>query len=311
MEYSKEKLSALEKALEEAAEFKKIPEFTIYAVGSFGRHEGGENSDIDTFFISNAADLHQQRLGLAKIQMFSKFIEIAEGLDFPEVSNDGQFLEVLSSHEMLGKFGAPEDDYANLFTARMLLLLESKPIFGKQEYKKLLKSVIDTYFRDFKGHEKNFHPTILLNDIVRYWKTLCLNYENKRLVSDSRNPEEKQKFKIKNLKLKFSRVVTCYSTIAIVCKQGNSLNPEKFQEICELTPIQRLEGACEARQFETLKQQYVEFLDIVHRRDEEIVQLIEDNEDEINKKADQFLRTMSGMIKITAEQNDFLRYLLI
>jgi len=44
-------------------------------------------------------------------------------------SNDGEFLRILYLEDMLEQLGGREDDYLNYFTARMLLLLESKPLY--------------------------------------------------------------------------------------------------------------------------------------------------------------------------------------
>ncbi len=102
-------------------------------------------------------------------------------MGFPTFSGDGKYLEVLSVSEMEAVLGSPRDDSLNAFTARMLLLLESQPLDYEELYETLLKRIIGFYYRDFPDHEAEFVPVFLLNDILRFWRTLTLNYEHHRL----------------------------------------------------------------------------------------------------------------------------------
>ena len=65
--------------------------------------------------------------------------------------------------------------------------------------------VIDHYFRDGKG-KKDFRPLFLLNDVLRYWRTLCLNYEQTR-------HDPNRRWRKKNVNLKFSRMTTVFATV--------------------------------------------------------------------------------------------------
>ena len=84
-------------------------------------------------------------------------------------------------------------------------------------------------------------PTFLTNDILRLWRTFCVNYE----ARTERVPElEKAKGKLKNYKLKHSRLLTCYSAILYLIAihyQNVSVHPSDAREMTELTPTQRLE----------------------------------------------------------------------
>ena len=78
---------------------------------------------------------------------------------------------------MTGKLGGRDDDYENLFTARMLLLLESRPLVGSQMYERAIDAVLSEYWKDYEDNRSAFRPIYLTNDIIRYWKVLCLNYD--------------------------------------------------------------------------------------------------------------------------------------
>ena len=101
-------------------------------------------------------------------------------MSFPKFTNDGKYLEILFADEMLSSLGGRQDDHMNYFTSRMLLLLESHPVLNKDAYYSITKKVIRSYFRDFDYYPDTFRPTFLINDIIRFWKTLCLNYEYDR-----------------------------------------------------------------------------------------------------------------------------------
>jgi hypothetical protein len=120
-----------------------------------------------------------------------------------------------------------------------LLLLESKPIYGELVYNKLLRETTQSYFRDYPYHPKDFHPTFLTNDILRFWKTLCLNYEHKRNQPEGRS---KTKHKVKNFKLGFSRLLTCFATVAILSTYRETITPQNTLAICRLTPVERLKS---------------------------------------------------------------------
>jgi len=79
-------------------------------------------------------------------------------MDFPPPSNDGQFLNIIPLSSILEHLGGMEDDYRNHFTARMLLLLESSPIYDGESYNDAIDAIIDSYFRDYEDHSEISTP---------------------------------------------------------------------------------------------------------------------------------------------------------
>lgn len=201
-------------------------EVSIFVVGSIARHEVGNNSDLDIFLISR-----DKVPNLQQIHIFSKLIEINKRLGFPPFSNDGQFLTIHNLNDLKNKAGYPEDDSLNLFTTRMLMILESKVIYNEKLYREILSEIIEHYLRDRKGHEE-FKPLFLLNDILRFWRTLCLNYE--ALRHDRNRPWRK-----KNINLKFSRLLTVFSTVLTIINKHN-INHNDILDICNKTPLERI-----------------------------------------------------------------------
>lgn len=129
----------------------------------------------------------------------------------------------------------------NTFSARLLLLLESKPLLEPTVYELVTKRVIAAYWRDYEDHKTSFAPAFLTNDILRMWRTLCVNCEARTRTE----PEpQKIKRKIKNYQLKHSRLLTCYSAILFLLaihRRNATVTPADAIRMIALTPTERLE----------------------------------------------------------------------
>jgi len=220
----------------------------VYATGSFGRCEASSHSDLDLFILGKndgkpGAEGKQGSLlkRLDEICIKADLIEVTRELGIPEFSGDGRYLTHYSVHEFTRTLGTPEDDVANTFTARLLLLLESCPLLESAVYLDVTGEVIAAYWRDFEDHKKDFMPAFLANDILRLWRTFCVNYE----ARTERVPDDaKAKGKLKNYKLKHSRLLTCYSALLYllaVYEMAGSVSPADAMEMIRLTPTQRVE----------------------------------------------------------------------
>ena len=258
----------------------------VYATGSFGRREASEHSDLDLFIVGKrdgrpGPDGKEGSLlrQLDEICIKADLIEVTRNLNIPEFSGDGRYLTHYSVHEFTKTLGTPEDDVTNTFTARLLLLLESRPLVGSAVYGEIIEEVVAAYWRDYADHKPNFMPAFLANDILRLWRTFCVNYE----ARTERVPDEKKaKGKLKNYKLKHSRLLTCYSAIlyllAIYDRQGTT-GPADAIAMIGLTPTERLEWLLEqpdlSRAHATLKQlleQYERFLTMTNAQEDHLVQ---------------------------------------
>jgi predicted nucleotidyltransferase len=180
----------------------------VFVTGSFGRREAGPYSDLDLFIVGKrdgipASDGKEGSLlkHLDEICIKADLIEATRELNLPEFSLDGRYLTHYSVHEFTKTLGTPQDDVTNTFTARLLLLLESCSLLESAVYQEITEEVIAAYWRDYEDHKPDFMPAFLANDILRLWRTFCVNYE----ARTERIPEvEKAKGKLKNYKLKHS-----------------------------------------------------------------------------------------------------------
>jgi hypothetical protein len=244
MEFNKHEEYSKIRLLEIANRVKSIPELKdnflcIYTTGSYGRLEASENSDLDLFFLDS--NENKPINNIDKTLINAEVIKICRNMKFPEFSKDGGYLTIHNIGDIKNQLGSPSDDYHNFFTARMLLLLESKPIYNEELHISCLKQIINPYYVDFHDHSQSFKPIFLTNDIIRFWKTLCLNYEHKRkrknLEDDIIN---KNVTHSKNLKLQFSRKLTCFSFILQLVSLNKTINENDLLQIAKLTPIERI-----------------------------------------------------------------------
>src|SRR5215813_9722250 len=125
-EFCARRLADLRERVAKVEALKKAPKLSIYVTGSYGRLEASEHSDLDLFFIS-AGEKPGGRI--TKTLIDAELIKIIKDMGFPPFSNSGQYLGIHSLTEMLETLGGREDDFKNFFTARLLLLLESRPVF--------------------------------------------------------------------------------------------------------------------------------------------------------------------------------------
>jgi hypothetical protein len=104
---------------------------------------------------------------------------------------------------LMGSWGRAEvtagdrDDNKNL-TRRMLFLLESIAVTGDDVYDAVREEVLSRYLDEsVKAYRP---PRFLLNDVVRYWRTICVDFAGK----EREGPE---KWGLRNGKLRTSRKV--------------------------------------------------------------------------------------------------------
>lgn len=214
----------------------------VYMTGSFARGEASHQSDLDLFIVGKEGLSQGRSLpALDEILIKADLIEATRKLGIPDFSGGGEYLKHYTVKELIGTLGTPEDDAKNTFTARLLLLLESSALLGEAVYTDITHEVIGAYWKDYQRHKNDFSPAFLANDILRMWRTFCVNYEA-RTASE---PEiEKAKRKLKNYKLKHSRLLTCYSALLYllsVFSKTHTVSPTDTVHMISLTPTQRLE----------------------------------------------------------------------
>jgi predicted nucleotidyltransferase len=292
----------------------------VYATGSFGRMEAGPESDLDLFIVVETKEVIKneksvtvnQLDGLDEIALKYQLITAVAECGIPPFDGAGKYLELHSINDFADKLGTREDDYYNTLTGRLLLLLESRPLLGEGVYTKLVDSVIDAYFVDYQNNQSSFNPAFLVNDILRMWRTFAVNYELFRKKGGTG-------YRIKNLKLKYSRMITCYSAVIYLLSKhvaAGTISPEDVREMVNLTPSERLEKVSARRfsdplveaNFKTLVEKvitdYSSFLEFTHKPPAEVAIVLEEDFRRWRAKSHDFGRTFAEALTILGQSSD-------
>jgi predicted nucleotidyltransferase len=152
---------------------------SVVVFGSLAREEWTSKSDLDwTYLIDGGANSDHLKIS-QKIQRLLK----EEG--YVEPGPTGTFGNMAFSHDVIHQIGGQNDTNRNT-TQRVLLLLESCPIGKRTEaYERVIRGVINRYLeedvhpltRDAKRYRV---PRFLLNDIVRFWRTMAVDFASKQ-----------------------------------------------------------------------------------------------------------------------------------
>jgi predicted nucleotidyltransferase len=292
----------------------------VYATGSFGRVEASEYSDLDLFIVGEEENGHRTLSKISEILLEADLIEATREFGIPEFSGDGEYLLHYTKGELIRTLGQPHDDANNTFTARLLMLLESRPLLGSPVYKAVIESVVAAYWGDFADHKNDFVPAFLANDILRLWRTFCVNYE----ARTSKEPvEKKAKRKLKNYKLKHSRILTCYSALLYLLAIfgfNKTVNPEDAINMSQLSPTARLEWLLDRNELSgahgtirDLLAHYENFLDATNYPEQELIErFLDANESKrLVQSANDFGDLMFTAIEQIGQRNAFHRVLLV
>lgn len=297
----------------------------VYATGSMGRRESCEHSDLDLIIAGISVRRHDEELAsllpkLDEICVKADLIRAARELKLPKFDADGRFLVQHPVHLLTATLGQPEDDLTNTFTARLLLLLESYPLLERDVYKQVINQVLSEYWRDYEDHKANFKPAFLANDILRLWRTFCVNYEANTSVDP---PEKKAKRKLKNYKLKHSRLLTCYSAILhmlAIYNDEKTVTLEDALQMVELSPTERLEllsarpGLEDARaSINSLLESYEKFLVATNFSEQELVERFTDPEtrDDYLRNGHAFGNFMYSALMAVGKGSEFHQFVVV
>jgi hypothetical protein len=139
----------------------------VVLCGSWGRGEVTRHSDDDWWVLVD---------GPARPDVHPLPDAVARALDEVPPGEEGLFGTVAFRNDLRDHIGLAADTNAN-FTRRMLLVLESVAVTGEPAWSAARRAVLAGYLdersRDYRP------PRFFLNDLVRYWRTITVDFEGK------------------------------------------------------------------------------------------------------------------------------------
>lgn len=220
----------------------------VLTCGSYARREASDASDLDFFIITqqpstdNLPWVEKAKAAISKVVL----IEPAAG---------GAFANVEMKDSMLLNIGG-ENDSNQKITRRMLFLLEGEWLFNASGLRSVRCQIIERYV----GSSMTDHQLalFLLNDIIRYYRTIAVDYEFKTGEGETPKP-----WGIRNIKLVFSRKLLYASGLFSVAMTADRSREKKvaiLERLFELPVIDRLIEICGQPRMAPVLKSYDHFL---------------------------------------------------
>jgi predicted nucleotidyltransferase len=198
---------------------------SIVVFGSLARQEWTKKSDVDwTLLIDGQADPEH-------LQMAQNVGQRLKKAKFNPPGTTGIFGNMTFSHDLVQKIGGREDTNEN--TTRRVLLLQESATFGKSDaYERVVRLLLSRYLKDDYGLRfgslQYKVPRFLLNDIVRYWRTVTVDFVDKQ------RGQAGQGWGLRNAKLRMSRKLI-FATGMLSCFSCHLLSsPDVRRELAKL-----------------------------------------------------------------------------
>jgi predicted nucleotidyltransferase len=169
--------------------------------GSLARAEFTTGSDVDW------AVLIDGRAESDHLTVAHELRERLNGKKLPQPGSTGVFGNLVFSHDLIHAIGGDGDTNTNM-TRRLLLVLESAAVAVGQSTKireRMLLAILDRYLEEdasYLSHPRSGQikiPRFLLNDIVRLWRTMAVDFATKN------RDRQGQGWALRNIKLRMSR----------------------------------------------------------------------------------------------------------
>lgn len=230
-DHSDTALEKLRRALESELATHNPSDMTAVVYGSFARREASAQSDLDYIGVGKS------RAGMADVTRIIGETAEKQGLEKPNPK--GSFGAFTTWKELSEDIGSKEESY-NTMTRRVLLLMESVPIWGETYHDELLNKALEIYAKDAKTDSRKIF-VFLMNDVIRYFRSIGVNYAHNK-----DQDAETGKWPIRNIKLRHSRVVMYLSLIAMIGVLSTYRAENKkecLKRLIGMTPLRRLHFA--------------------------------------------------------------------
>ncbi len=233
---------------EAKALFGESSDLIIGVNGSLARREFTSGSDLDLFYLTRKDERDIQ-------EAMNQFTNLIQKLGFKPPAAGGVFDAPLPTSTLIRNIGG-RDDTNETITRRMLFLLEGEWLFGEQKFVETRQAVIEAYAHDKLRAEQIC--LFLLNDIIRYWRTICIDFEFKVRAGDKAKA-------IRLIKLRFSRMLIYVAGVLAIGETHNKPADEKRTYLAEIfghPPVERIKQIAAGKAADVLAR-YDKFLESI------------------------------------------------
>ena len=174
-----ESLAGLQSALTAELDAGVYSSVGIIVAGSLARSEKTADSDSDCLILINGP-IEQFDIR----EMLSLLNQALEEATLKPPGSQGIFGDFTSTSELVGRIGLDSDSNTNT-TRRVLLLTESRSIYGAAVRDSVMDLTLRRYCDDSNPQHRSTAnprnvPRFLLNDVVRYWRTVAVDFGAKQ-----------------------------------------------------------------------------------------------------------------------------------
>lgn len=206
--------------------------------GSMARQEMSQASDFDYLIIAYEV--------VANPELIPAFRRAAESardrIGARGPGETGTFGGLVSASDLVDLIGLERDTNRSL-TNRLVLLEESISLLNVTRHRSLVNSILHRYLYDYRNtgdviREKRGVPRFLLNDVIRYWRTIAVDYQAKRWQALGGEGQGVRYIKLRSTrKLAFVGTIVSLFIPRIRCAV---VSADLLQQQFEMPPLARL-----------------------------------------------------------------------
>ena len=238
----------------------KYQDMDVVGFGSMARREMTSESDFDYLVLSTSlAGAEKSRDLLADADALRTIFPNEEDHESDDdgchqikpPGSTGVFGIATGAFGLIERIGL-QDDTNHSLTRRVLVLTESVSLMNDKVHDEILRATIRRYLTVIKAGPERV-PRFLLNDVMRYWRTIAVDYQAKAL-----DPSKKPG--LRNLKLRVPRKISYAGTLMSLLRSGqDGAYPATEQNILErltMPPLARLLEPCRGDMDDAIKSSF-------------------------------------------------------